>query len=1164
MPPEPTDGDDATLPRTPPTQLDATLGRKEAEAQQRPTDTGDGEARDVHLEAEVLNVSVEHLGRYTWQEPGSSGEAVAPEAAELGRGGIGRVLLARDRHLDREVAFKELLANRGASEATMRRFLREARITAGLEHPNIVPVYELAYRDDGTLYYTMRLVRGRTLAEALAERNTPDARLGLLGHVVDVCQAIAFAHSHGVIHRDLKPGNVMVGEFGETVVLDWGLAKHHDERGEAPAVGGPTGGDDAALTQDGSTLGTPAYMSPEQAAGDTEQINERSDVFALGVMLFELLTGQTPFGRAAPAAVITQVMRQPAPSVTSVWSEAPGELAAIVDRALQHQPEDRYPSARELAADLEAYQSGRRVAAYDYSAWTLVKRFVGRHKAAVAVAAIAAILLAVLGVVSLDRIVDERDRALTQRSAARAFASYMLYDIGEALEALPGSSPLREQLVTRALSYYETDAGEARTPPERRDLAMAWSKIALAALDLGKTDEAQRAVDRAESQVRALAGAEGYPAAQHQRDLQTVLRARAKLSWRSGDVGKASADVEEARAAGEAALATAPNDPTALRELAATYELVSDVQGERGSMEAAAAALDRVMVLQRQILTAEPGQPRALRGVTETLAKQAALAALGGRLDDAELRFRAAIEGCRERLATRPGHTPDKADLARHLASLAELKAEQLGHLAEARALYRAALPLSEDVSAADPGNATHQMDLAKRLGQLARSEQGLNAAAPAVDDYAGRAHGILERRVATDPSDAVARHRFGLSHRFLGQRAAAAGDWTRAAGHFERAKTLAQELIAADPDNVDAHQLLTSVQVDLGEVAEQAGDTGEAERLFRASVEAGEALRQRVPGNVQHPRDQAIVRTTLGVLAQRGGRVDDARSEYSHGLALRQEVARRAPDSTNATVELGRGYGYLAQLEHSVGNNAVALDLWDQELAISEVLWASAEEAQQKGRGGLLAVYRTRADYAHALGQSGRAAGYLRRMGELADELLTEWPDEIDFLAHAGLARAAAGEHLAQLAIVERVLELDPASAGVLADKVEVLTVLGHFAEVAGIADEAIARIRKMAPRAVPAIRAWVAAAHAMAGLPHSAAMIAREAAREARSYGSQPIFWGYQGVLRSFARFATRPWAAEVVELLRALDASLRVSGEAAADALDGFADALDDAAQ
>lgn len=297
------------------------------------------------------------------------------QVGEHSRGGMGRILLVHDQTIGREVALKELLPQPGGSgdgtparqsAATVARFLQEARLTGQLEHPSIVPVYELGRRADGRLYYTMKLVRGKTLRNALAEKKTLGGRLELLPHVVDLCQAIAYAHSRGVIHRDLKPDNVMVGEFGETVVIDWGLVKARgqeetnaadmEQAGGASAI---AGGDPAVETVDGVAIGTPAYMPPEQAAGDLKQVDERSDVYALGAVLYELLSGRPPYTGQTPFEVIWKVQREAPPPLRQIERRVAPELAAICARAMARDPADRYASAKELADDLQSFISGR-------------------------------------------------------------------------------------------------------------------------------------------------------------------------------------------------------------------------------------------------------------------------------------------------------------------------------------------------------------------------------------------------------------------------------------------------------------------------------------------------------------------------------------------------------------------------------------------------------------------------------------------------------------------------------------------------------------------------------------------------------------------------------------------------------------------------------------
>ncbi|MGI5864398.1 MAG: protein kinase domain-containing protein [Myxococcales bacterium] len=356
-----------------------------------------------------------------------------------GRGGQARVLLAFDKQMQREVALK-VLREPGGDEGTQLawtkrstpgslRFLREARVTGQLEHPNIVPVYEVGRRTDGSLYYTMRLVRGRTLAKVLAECHGLQERLKRLGSFWDMCHAVAYAHSRGVVHRDIKPDNAMVGEYGETVLLDWGVAKLKGERDirardlHRVLEKMKASADETAF---GTTVGTPSYMSPEQAKGLVDDIDDRSDVWGLGAVLYEVLTGRPPFVGPTASETLEKVIGEPLTPVREVCPEAPPELAAIAEKALSKEKEHRYQSARELAAEIESFMTGGRVNAYQYSSWELFKRFAAQNKIAMATAALllVVIVVALFGVsVTLRRESQSLEREMTARkleSAARA------------------------------------------------------------------------------------------------------------------------------------------------------------------------------------------------------------------------------------------------------------------------------------------------------------------------------------------------------------------------------------------------------------------------------------------------------------------------------------------------------------------------------------------------------------------------------------------------------------------------------------------------------------------------------------------------------------------------------------------------------------------------
>lgn len=353
------------------------------------------------------------------------------------RGGMGRVLLVHDEYIGRHIALKELLPVSPEAESAQKptpvrqtasmvaRFLQEARITGQLEHPSIVPVYELGRRQDGTLYYTMKLVRGKTLSQAIKDRPTLRERLELLTCFGDLCQAIAYAHSRGVIHRDLKPGNVMVGQFGETVVLDWGLAKlregedvHREEIEYTLHYLELEDQDGMPKTAYGRALGTPNYMPPEQAEGLVDQIDERSDVYSLGAVLYEILTGATPYSGKSTREILDKVIgEQPVP-VLQAAKDVPPELATICEKALRKERSERYASAGELAEDIQRFITGSMVSAYQYSFVEIMSRYYRRHRALVNTFLGCVAALLAIGVYSYISIVQARNREHEQRLVA--------------------------------------------------------------------------------------------------------------------------------------------------------------------------------------------------------------------------------------------------------------------------------------------------------------------------------------------------------------------------------------------------------------------------------------------------------------------------------------------------------------------------------------------------------------------------------------------------------------------------------------------------------------------------------------------------------------------------------------------------------------------------
>lgn len=315
---------------------------------------------------------------------------------EHGRGGLGRVSRARDQDLQRDVALKELISQDKVSQA---RFQREALLTARLEHPNIVPVYEAGRWPDGTPFYAMKLVAGRPLRDLLRDK-TVEQRIPLLQHVMAVADAIAYAHSQGIIHRDLKPANVIIGDFGETIVIDWGLAKdlQHKETVIRTTKEELDSDHDAGLTVDGGVLGTPAYMSPEQERG--ESVDQRADVFAIGAMLWEVSAVQkVPPNNARERH---KLLRK---------AGIDQDLGAIIDKALDPDPARRYANAGDLAADLKSFVAGARIGARRYSLLDLLRHWLRRHRALTVTLFSAIVAVLVVVAVSVRNVTTERDRA---------------------------------------------------------------------------------------------------------------------------------------------------------------------------------------------------------------------------------------------------------------------------------------------------------------------------------------------------------------------------------------------------------------------------------------------------------------------------------------------------------------------------------------------------------------------------------------------------------------------------------------------------------------------------------------------------------------------------------------------------------------------------------
>jgi WD40 repeat protein/tRNA A-37 threonylcarbamoyl transferase component Bud32 len=349
------------------------------------------------------------------------------------RGSLGEVYVARDQELHRDVALKQIKDEHADDAQRRARFLVEAEITGGLEHPGIVPVYGQGQYENGRPFYAMRFIRGDNLKNAIERFHQADAALRdpgeralelrrLLGRFLDVCNAIAYAHSRAVLHRDLKPGNIMLGQFGETLVVDWGLAKSVG-RSE---IGGPVAedtltpesGSDVKSTVEGVRVGTPAFMSPEQAAGRLGELGPASDVYSLGATLYSLLTGQLPFADRNLVSLLRKVERGEFPPPRSVNAQVDRTLDAICRKAMALRPADRYGSPRALADDIEHWLADEPVSALPETWGGRLARWARRHRTSVQAGVAALLLVTLISVVAAGLVNQARTRAEERRREA--------------------------------------------------------------------------------------------------------------------------------------------------------------------------------------------------------------------------------------------------------------------------------------------------------------------------------------------------------------------------------------------------------------------------------------------------------------------------------------------------------------------------------------------------------------------------------------------------------------------------------------------------------------------------------------------------------------------------------------------------------------------------
>jgi serine/threonine-protein kinase len=852
---------------------------------------------DSDLGATIDHVEEDPTTRHDETSPGAIGALADPGARDGSRfralrlhayGALGAVYLAIDSELNREVALKQIRDHHADDPASRQRFIQEAEITGGLEHPGVVPVYGLGTHKDGRPYYAMRFIRGETLKAGI-DRFHNDSTLKqdpgrrslelrtLLRRFTDVCNAIEYAHSRGVVHRDIKPSNIIVGKHGETLVVDWGLAKALGGRESAGATG------EHALvpsvlgsteTMPGSVQGTPAYMSPEQAHGDLDRVGPRSDIYSLGATLYHLLSGRPPFVGSNVSEVLKDVQRGNFERPRHHEPSIDKALDTVCLKAMAVRPEDRYDSCRALSEDLDRWMADEPVTAWREPFSRRAVRWGRRHRTAVT-AAVVALLAGVFGLSAVLAIQTRTNFELeSANNRVRDSVDRMLTEVGAVeLADVPMMEPVRARLLRAALGFYEdfldrkrgsrrwlrdavkvqlnlaqvqdllgagVDAEQSyrkvidRLRPsslaeERPDLATAWDGLGMVLKKFDRFREAEGAL-REGLLIREGLAAE-QPAdpirrgalAESRYHLGTVL---ARVSKRGPDDERIYREAIEEQ---KRLLAETRQHPEQQGKLARFLNNLGILLRDGGRIDDAQAALDEAKLLLDELITSSPNNPGHRWQRARTLNNLGSLWQARGSPDRTESLLDKARKELLPLVADYPSVPEYRRDLASVWYNLGLVRAAQK-RTEDATRAYQAAIELQRQLTMDFPLMPGDRNRLAMTRNSLAmlRSQTDPITAEPVCREAVAEQRKLVENSPnVSEYRQALGRALWGLSLCLIGQQ-----KYEEAARHLDEAIALHRSTLASPPDQVG----LTLLHDDYFVLAKTLADMGDHSRASAAA----------------------------------------------------------------------------------------------------------------------------------------------------------------------------------------------------------------------------------------------------------------------------------------------------------------------------------------
>jgi serine/threonine-protein kinase len=889
------------------------------------------------------------------------------------------VFVARDAELGRTVALKEIQIQHLNKPAYRSRFVLEAEINGNLEHPGIVPVYGLGRYADGRPFYAMRFIEGDSLKHAIARyhREAPgmsptDQALGLrklLGRFIDVCDAIAYAHSRGVLHRDLKPDNVMLGRFGETLVVDWGLAKALGAAEPAPDPGSgltggplvPPSGGSHEPTLAGSQLGTPGFMSPEQASGDVDHLGPATDVYSLGATLYCLLTGQAPL---SGGDAIGRAIRGDVPAPRSVKPDVPRALESVCLKALSLKPEDRYPSAAALRDDVEHWLADEPVSVGREPLWTRAWRWVRKHRTLATTAA----AVALVGLVSLFAAYRREARYSASLAAANteirrrnvdlakanikldqaniglmkangeserwlneafgAIESYYTDVGGSVLRERPDLKELQKKLLARPLAFYERLTSEyAAAPPDddrgRERLARGRVSLGRIHLTLSQNDQARVQFQSALALYESLK--ERRPEVlDYRAGLAVSINGLGGVLADTGRLAEAAAEYGKAIAIREDLVKRQPGVPDYQDGLAMTYTNLANLLRATARSAGAVEAYGKAIAIREGLLKRQPGVPEYQDGLRRSYGGLGNVLRDTGRTAEAVEAHRKSV-AIGEDLVKRHPDIPDYGHglATSHIGLGIVLSA---GRPAEAAAEYVKAIAIVEDLVKRQPDVPEYRFRLAAVYGPLGVVLRDTGRSAEAEAAY-GKSIELGDDLVKRRPDVPRYREELAMSHIGLGIVLYQAGRWAEAAEAYGKSVAIREELVKRQPDVPDYRDGLAWGYTNLGSVLRNTGRPAEAAEAHRKAIAIREELVTRLPEKPEYRSGLGAALHNLGMALEDQGRHEEALARYREAIGHQRQALDRRPQDNQSRRFLGNHYGGLASALRALGRAGEAAD---------------------------------------------------------------------------------------------------------------------------------------------------------------------------------------------------------------------------------------------